>query len=127
MQYISLFESLTGAKVKDCILNEEILFIISENDMGLAIGKHGSNLKRAEQAFKKKIKVIEFSSDIRQFIQNVIYPAKAKEIRQEEDTVTISTSDAKSKGAIYGRERSRLEFIKGIVSRYFDINEIKVI
>ena len=56
MKYMSLFESLTGAKIKDCIVNDTIIFIVHENEMGKAIGKHGSNIKRVENALKKKIK-----------------------------------------------------------------------
>ena len=48
MRYISLFESLSGAKVKDCIVNDVIFFIVHENEMGRAIGKQGSNIKRVE-------------------------------------------------------------------------------
>ena len=59
MRYISLFESLTGAKVKDCIVNDIVIFIVHENEMGKAIGKQGSNIKRIENILKKKIKLVE--------------------------------------------------------------------
>lgn len=126
MKYISLFESLTGAKVKDCIVNDNIIFIVHENEMGKAIGKHGSNIKRVENALKKKIKLVEFNNDIIQFVQNLILPVRAKEIKEEDGIVTIYGNDTKSKGILIGRDRNNINLVSDIVKRYFGIKEIKV-
>ncbi|HJO01478.1 MAG TPA: NusA-like transcription termination signal-binding factor [Candidatus Woesearchaeota archaeon] len=126
MKYMSLFESLSGAKVKDCIVNDVIFFIVHENEMGKAIGKQGSNIKRVENTLKKKIKLAEFNNDVSQFIQNLIYPLKAKEIKEEEGVVTIYVDDRKTKGMLIGRDRHNINSIKDIVKRYFKVEEIKV-
>ena len=126
IQYISIFESLTGAKVKDCILNDSILFIIQEDEMGKAIGKQGSNIKRVENTLKKKIKLVEFNNNVSQFIQNLIYPVKAKEIKEEEGIVTVYGEDTKSKGILIGRDRHNINFINEVVKRYFEVGEVKV-
>ena len=52
MSLMALFESVTGAKVKDCIVNEKVIFIIEENEMGKAIGKNGANIKMVESKLK---------------------------------------------------------------------------
>ncbi len=126
MQYISIFESLTSAKVKDCIVNEQILFIVNENDMGKAIGKHGSNVKRIENMMKKRIRLVEFNNDVKQFVQNLIYPVQAKEIKEENGIVSIYCNDIKSKGILIGRDRHNINFVNDVVKRHFGINEIKV-
>jgi len=127
MKYISLFESMTGAKVKDCIVNDTIVFIIHENEMGKAIGKQGSNIKRVENTFKKKIKLAEFNNDVSQFIQNLIYPLKVKEIKEEDGIVTIHGPDTKTKGLLIGRDRRNINSVNNIVKRHFNIKEIKVV
>ena len=126
MKYISLFESMTGAKVKDCIVNDTIVFIVHENEMGKAIGKQGSNIKRVENTLKKKIKLAEFDDDVLQFIQNLIYPLRAKEIKEKDGIVTIYGPDTKTRGMLIGRDRHNINSVKDIVKRYFDIKEIKV-
>ena len=126
IKYITLFESLTGSKVKDCIVNEIIVFIIHENEMGKAIGKQGANIKRVENAIKKKIKLAEFYNDISQFIQNLIFPLKAKEIKEEDGIVTIYGHDTKTKGLLIGRDRRNINSVTDIVKRYFGVKEIKV-
>jgi len=127
MKYISIFESLTGAKVKDCIADDSIIYIVHENEMGKAIGKNGSNIKRVENTLKKKIKLIEFNNDISQFIQNLIFPLKVKEIKEENSIVTIYGNDTRTKGMLIGRDRHNINSVKDIVKRYFDIEEVKVV
>lgn len=126
IEYISLFESLTGAKVKDCIVNNIAVFIIHENEMGKAIGKHGSNIKRVESALKKKMKLVEFNNDVSQFVQNLIYPLKAKEIKEEDGIVNIYVDDRKTKGLLIGRDRHNISLVNDIVKRYFKVKEVKV-
>lgn len=126
MKYISLFESVTGAKVRDCIVNEDVIFVVHENEMGRAIGKQGSNIKRIEGILKKKIRLVESSNDVSQFIQNLIYPIRAQEIKEEDGMVTIYGSDTKTRGMLIGRDKHKINSINDIVKRYFKIKEVKV-
>ena len=126
MKYMSMFESLTGAKLKDCITDDNIMFIVQENDMGRAIGKNGINIKRMEGLLKKRIKLIEFNNNVAKFVGNLINPIKAKEIKEEEGIVNIYAEDVKTKGMLIGRERHRINSINNIVKRYFRIKEVKV-
>ncbi len=127
MKLITLFESMTGAKVRDCIANEKLVFIIEENDMGKAIGRNGSNIKRIEGALKKSIKLVEFSDNIVQFVRNLIHPIQASNIANENGIITISGRDTTSRAMLIGRERQNINHLTGIVKRYFDVKEIKVV
>ena len=127
MKYMQLFENLTRAKLKDCIASEQLIFIVEENEIGKAIGKKGSNVKRLEGLLNKKIKIVEFNPNIRQFIRNFVMPLQVKEITEENGIITIVGPDTKTKGLLIGRERKNLENLKDIVKRYFQIEDIKVI
>jgi len=124
---MTFFESMTGAKVKDCIINEKIIFVIEENDMGKAIGKNGINIKRVEKVLKKRIKLIEFNNGVLNFIRNFLYPIELLDVKQEEDTITIYGKDTTTKAMIIGRERQNINQLINIVRRYFDVKEIKVV
>lgn len=126
MKLITLFESMTGAKVKDCIANEKLIFVIEENEMGKAIGRNGANIKKMENMLKKKIRLVEFSNDVLQFVKNAIYPAEAAGIRNENSVITIQGKDTSSKAMLIGRERQNLNHLNGLVKRYFGIKEIRV-
>lgn len=128
MKFISLFESLTRAKVKDCISGEtQLIFIVDENEIGKAIGKNGINVKKISNIVKKPIKIAEFSPDVVQFIKNFIYPVQVKDIVNENGVITITGIDTKTKGMLIGRESKNLNNLKDIVRRYFSIEDIKVV
>ena len=126
---INVFENLTGAKVKDCITEgSKLIFIVEEISLGKAIGKQGSNIKRASVVMKKEIQVVAYSDDVTKFVYNLIYPNKIDDIKLENGIVNIITKDNISKGKIFGRGRENLKRIEEIVKRYFsDVKEIKIL
>ena len=126
MKFMSLFESMTGAKLKDCIANGNVTFIVQKSDMGKAIGKNGSNIKRIENLLKRGVRLVEFNDDVCKFVANLVYPSKADDIREENGVVSIYVRDAKAKGIIIGRNRHRISMVNSIAKRYFDVEEVKV-
>ena len=129
MKYMSLFESLTRAKLKDCFVDDlkQTVFVVEENQIGKAIGRGGSNVKRLESVLKRKVRIIEFNSDLITFIKNLIYPIQAKGIEELDGTITIQSPDLQSRGMLIGRNAQYLRNFERTVKRYFEIKEIKVI
>ncbi len=130
MKFMQLFENLTRARLKDCISgedNEQLTFVVEENEIGKAIGKGGSNVRRLEDLLKKKIKIVEFNNDIKQFIRNFVLPLQVKDINQEDSIITITGFDTKTKGLLIGRDRKNLNTLKDVVKRYFEFEDIKVV
>lgn len=127
MKLMAFFEANTGARVKDCIPNEKLIFIIEENEMGKAIGRNGINIKKMERMLKRKIKLTEFSSDVLQFIRNLAHPVEISDAKIEDGIVTIRGRDTATRAMLIGRERSNINHLAGIVKRYFDVREMKVV
>ncbi len=124
---INVFESLTGAKVRDCIKEDDkIIFLVEEGNIKIALGRENSNIKRLSKMFHKEIVIIAFSDDVCRFVSNLIYPNKA-DITLEDKVVIIKTDDVIVKGRIFGRSRENLKKIISIVKNYFDIEDIKVV
>ena len=85
IRYITLFESMTSALVKDCIISEaKLMFIVDEGQAGVAIGKNGLNIKNLENVLKKKIEIVEFSNDPLKFLQNILRPFSLKNLYMSE-------------------------------------------
>lgn len=119
--YITIFEKISRARIKDCFQEEnELVFVVHEGDIFKAVGKAGQTVKKISEKLKKKIKIIEFSTNIEKFIQNILYPIKP-EVEIIEQKVVIKTKDAREKGQVYGRDRSNLKRIQKIVSKYFKV------
>ena len=127
MKFMSIFENITNAKLKDCINNKQFVFIVHENEIAKAIGRNGSNVRRLEIMLRKKIKVVEFNNDPLIFVRNLIAPLKAKDIKIEQETIIIQGQDRKTNGLIIGRDAQNLREYESIAKRYFPIKEIKVI
>src|SRR3989344_6285211 len=108
MKLMTLFESVSGAKVRDVVSNGKVVFIIEENDMGRAIGKNGMNIKRIEHMLKKKVKLVEFSNDIVQFVKNIIHPIEVQNVEYSDGIITISGKDTSTKSMLIGREHQNL-------------------
>jgi transcription termination/antitermination protein NusA len=127
IKLISLVENITRANVKDYFDGDALVFIIAQGELRKAIGDRGANVKRLEQMLKKRIKLVEHSPDLMQFIKNVIAPNQVSEIKQENKTITLYSKDLKNRGYLIGRAASTLRTNEKIVKQYFDIEEIKVI
>ena len=128
IKIINLFENVTKARVRDAFYLKEILtFVVFEGDMFKALGKNLANLHKIEDMLQKKVKIVEFNADIIKFITNLLYPYKVREILQEGKIVTIKDDDTKTKGLIIGAKAQNLRAYEGIVKKYFDIEEIKVV
>ncbi len=128
LQTIGMFEKFTHARVKDAFyIKETLTFIVMQGDKFKALGKELSNLKRMEQMLQKKIKIVEFDSDVVKFVSNLIHPFKVESIVHQEKTIVITDQDMKTKGLLIGAKAQNLRLYEGIVKKYFDIEEIRVI
>ena len=124
---INIFESLTQAKVKDCINDDgKLIFFVEEGNVKIALGKNNSNILRLSKLLKKEIKIVAFSNNVCRFVSNLIYPNKA-DITLDGKVVKISVGDGYIKGRILGRGKENLIKINSIVKNYFNIEEVKIV
>ncbi|MDO8555889.1 MAG: NusA-like transcription termination signal-binding factor [Nanoarchaeota archaeon] len=121
--YVNVFENVTRAKVKEVFYDQQetLVFIIEEGDAGKAIGKHGSNVKRLAALIKKRIKIIEYNTQLLPFVKNCLFPVIPKNITQEENTIIITTKDGHDKSLLYGREKSNFKNIQMIVNKFYPV------
>jgi len=121
-------ERLAKIRVKDCFKNDETIFyVVSNGDLGRALGKGAVNIKKLQQELGKYIRIVEFREDLIGFVKNVIYPVKAEEIVQEdENTILIKDSRKKAKSLLIGRGGKNLQLINRAVRRFFNV-EVRVV
>ena len=133
MRYIALFESITGATVKDCIVDNDlnrIIFVVKEGNIGMAIGRRGKNIHLLEKMTGKKHEVIEHSENPTQFIRNALKPAKIDEIRITErldgKTIAVVSVSPRYKGVAIGKNGRNAERIRFLAKRYFQIQNVSI-
>ncbi len=133
IKYIGLFESMTGATVKDCIFEDnknKIVYVVKEGDMGLAIGKNGANAQRVKETLNKPIDIIEYSEDPIKFIKNIIWPVKVKSIhvseRKDGKKIAVLDINKKDKGLVIGKEGKNIDRIKNLLKRHHNLDDIMI-
>jgi N utilization substance protein A len=133
IRYIGIFESITGAGVKDCVVNSEankVILVVKKGDMGLAIGKGGSNITKVKDMIRKDIEVVEHSTDAKEFIENLFRPAEIKSVELLTDDdgkscayVAVLT---KQKGIAIGKNGERIKKVKLLVKRNLGIDDVVI-
>ena len=127
MRFISIFTTITRAKVKDCFLSEDIVvFIVGEDEIAKAIGKSGTTAKMVERAINRKIKIVEFNPKLEHFVRNIIYPLRVDDVVIEDGVIQLKAPDMKTRGMLIGRNAQNLKNTQNTLKRHFNITELKV-
>ena len=124
LEYMNVIEKMTKARVKDCVVNDgELIVVIREGDMGLAIGRNGENAEKVRQAIGRKISFIEFSEDKEKFIRKLFAPAVLETVEMEGETATIKAKESQRLIGKGGKRKKRAEVL---LERHFGIKNVIV-
>ncbi len=129
IRYIALFESLTGANVKDCLIyDDKVVFLVRKGDMGIAIGKGGINVEKAREIIGKRVEILEHSDEPAEFIQNLFRPIKVKVniIERDDRKIAYVQAPAQYKGLVIGKGGKNINKVKELVRRHHDIEDVIV-
>ncbi len=129
INHINLFETLTKARVKDCFIDDKnrFVFIVNKDDIGKAIGKNASNLKRVQDLLKKRIKIVAFSDDVKEFIKSYVNPVELVSVNVNDNIVEIKANGINAKGLLIGRDKKNLETLKQVLKKYYNVVDVKII
>lgn len=134
LRLMSLFQSITSATARDCIVDDKmdrVIFVVNKGQMGLAIGKGGSTIKQLQNMVAKKVELVEFSEDAAEFIRNMLNADMVSEVkisdRNDGSKQAIVVVDAKKKGAVVGREGRNAEKARLLAKRYFQIANVLIV
>lgn len=123
IQSMSMFQNITNSSAMDCIEdNGDIYFVVAEGQYGLAIGKGGFKIKKAERAFRKNIRVIEYSPDMEQFVRNMV--PDITEMQVTDKTINLKIKPA-SRSRVIGRSGRNIHILNVFLKRFFSA-EIKI-
>ena len=129
IKLVALFENITHVSVKDCLMDGDntVYFVISEGNVGKAIGKNGSSVRHAENLIRKDVKLVEFSNDLDRFIRNLIPKTNFVKIKNEDNRISVDIwVDKNYKSIVIGRDGKNLKIYKELLQRCHDVSDVTI-
>ncbi len=110
---------------------ERVIFVVNKGQMGMAIGKGGSNIKQLQNVINKKIELVEHSENPTDFVKNIFNSNIIQEIRindrMDGTKIALVVADAKKKGLVVGKDGRNVDKARLLAKRYFNITNVLVI
>jgi N utilization substance protein A len=104
--------------------------VINPGDMGLAIGKKGASIKKASEVMGKKIEVVEYNSNVEQFLKNCFLPAQVTSIlfegEDDQKTATVEVRD-EDRGIAIGKDGKNIFKAKKLSLRQHNITDVQIL
>ena len=124
---INLFETVSQASVKDCIImDDRIYFLIEEGGLKKII-ENGQLLKNLEKMLNKKILIFEYSKDVSLFLKNSIRGIREIKIRNEKEEKIVEIGvDNSVKSLVIGKDGKNIKALRQILKRNYNIDNLVV-
>ena len=131
IQYLNLFERITGIKTSNCfVYNNALIFVVDPSSFSRAVGDNGRNVRRLSDVIKKRVKIVMLPSgmqDADKFVRSVVYPVNFMKILVSENGEEMNiVAGPESKAALIGRESRRLIELQKILNIFFNIKKVKI-
>ncbi len=131
LRFINLFQSITKATVKDCIVDDDkVLFVVKDGQAGMAIGREGVNIKNIQRLIKRRVEVVEFSDDLKRFINNLLRPIRVV------DLMPVNRSDGKhvfritveGDGNVNPKVyvKGKIKKVRSLLKKYFSVDDVTI-
>ncbi|MDV3293206.1 MAG: NusA-like transcription termination signal-binding factor [Nitrososphaerales archaeon] len=135
LSLMSMFNGMTGATARDCVVDEKqnrLIFVVAKGQMGLAIGKDGASVKKIERAVRRPVEVVEeWFDDVSELVKNALGPRYVQEVRVSDrldgTKGVVVVVDPKKKGAAVGMGGRNAEKVRLLAKRYFEINSVQIV
>lgn len=129
LRLLSLFEKVTGARVKDVVEEaDRVAFVVEEKDLGRAIGKGAANLKRLREILAKDVELVAFSPEPAQFLKNLFHKFEVQDVTLEERNDGKKSArvriDPKDKGKAIGKGGRNVTLVRTLAARHHDIGDV---
>jgi len=130
-QYIALFEDLTDATARDCVVDEErdrVLLLVKPGQMGRAIGAGGQNVAKLEEKLGKDVVLVEDADTPEAFVANALAPAAVYHVTISENDTTVAYAEVahEDTGVAIGKDGRNIAGAKLLATRHHYVDDIQL-
>jgi transcription antitermination factor NusA-like protein len=114
---MSLFELVTGTIPVDCIVSNQIYFVVPKNELKSVLSNRGEKIKILNKHMGKNIVVFPYCETKEEFIKAVI--SEKVKIKNVDNTLKLFISKQDTK-----RVKKDLEAIKNFLERIYNVENV---
>ncbi len=130
---IARYEQITGAAAVDVVIDDEgnrIIIVVRQGQLGKAIGRGGSNVKAASDAFGRAIDIVEIAETVEEFVKNALSPARVEKVKiiesREGSLIASVTVKSDDRGIAIGRDGRNVSRARILAKRHFDLDNVTI-
>lgn len=129
IKLMNLFSSFTGVGANDCFISgTNIVFLVDSSDIGKAIGKQGSNVKKMAAKLNKRIEIMEDDENPAEFLKKAFRDVRFQEVKvagEGSEKRLEANLDYENKQKML-QNSQKLKLVKGLIERNFNITQLKI-
>lgn len=129
-RYIEELRVATRATAIDCIIDEKfdrLIFVIPKEEMGLAIGHRGENIRKLQKLLGTRIEMVEYAREPEELIRNIFHPVPVDAVRDPANgIITVRVRKKADLRIAIGRNGANAEKARLLLRRFLgmDLREI---
>ncbi len=124
LKIFSTFEQLTHVMPTDYVVSSSsLVFLVSEESLGKAIGKKASNIEKLRKVFRKRVVVVSDKDNPEDFVRSFFGNVHIIEIESRNvmgETALMMTVDEKDRGIAIGKDGERIKAAKSLLQKKFN-------
>jgi N utilization substance protein A len=133
-RYIALFEDVTGATARDCLVHddgddgERVTFLVAAGEMGQAIGPGGRRVQRLEEKLGREVTLVEDADTPEAFVANALAPAVVTHVTvsEQNDRVAYVEVDSADRGVAIGVDGRNIRTARELAQRHWELDDIQL-
>jgi NusA-like KH domain protein len=127
--YLNALNTASGANARDCVIQGKVIaFLLKKKELGKAIGKDASAVKKLRQKLKLNVELLEYAEGVEEFIKKALYNVKVKRVQVSEKNgkkiASVSLEPGEKRTLLNGM--ARVKRIKALAQRNYNIDDIKI-
>jgi len=127
IKIINIFETLTQVSVKDCILMDDRIYVLTEEGELKKLRENGHVLRNLEKTLNKKILIFEYSKDLSLFLKNSIKGMRELKIRNEKEKKIVEiVVESSFKSLAIGKDGKNIKALRQILKRNYDVDNLVI-
>jgi len=123
--FINALDEATGVIAKDCLVSPRtITFLVKNGEMGKTIGTKGQKIKSLSKKLNRRVEIIGFYDDPKEFFAKAMPDIEIKEVKKEDSSLVLRVNSTDKRKIL--NETGKFKRIKRLAERNYSIGSVKL-